>query len=295
MIRVVVTGIEGQVVRALAARSQDYPDIGLTFLGRPEINLEKPEQVGVAIRDLKPDAVVSAAAYTAVDQAEDEQVIAMIVNGIAPGEIARAAADCGAPIIHLSTDYVFAGDGDVAYDESNPTGPVTAYGRTKLAGEQAIIEAIAEHVILRTAWVYSPYGKNFVKTMLSLAETRSDLTVVDDQHGNPTEAHDIADGIFAVLGRLRVQSGNKSNYGIFHMAGADETTWCGFANEIFSLSDAMGGPSANIAPTTSDAYPTKAPRPANSRLNSSKFTQQFQHTLPGYKASLARVLRDLEL
>ena len=188
--KILVTGREGQVATSLAERGEGRD---LVFVARPEFDLADGESIGRVIGEAKPDLIISAAAYTAVDQAEDEPELAMAINGEAPVHIGRAAAAIGAPVLHLSTDYVFDGSGERAWTETDPTGPIGAYGKTKLAGEQALAASGATYAILRTAWVYSPFGNNFVKTMLRLADSRDALNVVADQHGNPTSALDIAD------------------------------------------------------------------------------------------------------
>ncbi len=193
----------------------------------------------------QPDLVVSAAAYTAVDQAEDEPDLAHSINAVGAGAVAQAAADIGAPVIHLSTDYVFSGDGEKPYTEDDPTGPHGVYGRTKLDGETAVAAANPRHLILRTAWVYSPFGKNFVKTMLRLAENRDNLSVVADQWGNPTSAIDIADGILRVANRLRAD-GQFDAFGVYHLAGTGSTNWSTFARAIFEASRNLRGPFAEV-------------------------------------------------
>ena len=175
--KIVVTGREGQVVRSLVERASLYPDVTLVTLGRPDFDLARPDTVFDAIHAAKPDLVVSAAAYTAVDQAEDEPELAYAINAAGAEAVAAVAARAGAPVVHLSTDYVFAGEGDTPYAEGDPTGPHGIYGQTKLAGEALVAQANGKHLILRTAWVYSPFGKNFVKTMLHLAASRDSLAV----------------------------------------------------------------------------------------------------------------------
>ena len=193
--RILVTGRQGQVVSSLIEAAAGRPRLEIIAAGRPELDLADPASVHAAIQAARPDIVVSAAAYTAVDQAEDEPEIAAAINERGAGAVAAAAAGIGAPVIHLSTDYVFSGGGERPYREDDPAAPIGVYGATKLAGERAVAAANPRHLILRTAWVYSVYGKNFVKTMLRLAADRDSLSVVADQWGNPTSAHDIADAI----------------------------------------------------------------------------------------------------
>lgn len=276
--KIMVTGKEGQVARCLLDRAADHPAFALVFAARAQadvfLDLAQPETLRAAIRKIRPDIVISAAAYTAVDRAEDEPELAMRINGIAPGLLAEEARACGARIIHLSTDYVFDGTSEHAYVESDPVNPLGVYGKTKLAGEEAVRAATADHAIVRTAWVYSPYGRNFHKTMLALAETRDEIAVVDDQLGTPTSAHEIADGLFAVCEKWR--KGEDSGLGrTFHLAGREEMTWCGFARRIFAESAAKGGPSARVRAIASTEFPTRAKRPANSRLNRAAFDKAF--------------------
>ncbi len=291
--RAIVTGSTGQVASALAVRAAHEPNQDLTFLARPQFDLEAPDELAREIRRQVPDVVLSVAAYTAVDTAETERQKAMTINGDAPGALSAAAADLDIPIVHLSTDYVFSGTGNKPFVETDRPDPVTQYGRSKLSGEEAVAHANPKHIILRTAWVYSPFGKNFAKTMLSLAETREQISVVADQVGNPTSAFDIADGIIRVLQKLRSGVSNKDMYGIYHMAGADEASWFAFAKEIFSQSASVGGPTAEVVPVDSSAFPTAAKRPANSRLDCSKFEKQFDHPIPGYKEALRDVVAAL--
>lgn len=288
--RLVVTGREGQVARSLVERAGSAPPVEVITLGRPEFDLSNPDSLRGHIARLKPDVLVSAAAYTAVDQAEDEPDLAMAVNGVAPGIVAAEAAQAGAPVIHLSTDYVFAGDKDGDYVETDGTGPQGVYGRTKLAGEEAVARANPRHVILRTAWVYSPFGKNFVRTMLRLAADRDTISVVADQHGNPTSALDIADGILAIAAKL---TGEHAPYGVYHLAGTGSTSWAGFAAHVFETSAALGGPAAGVREIATKDYPTKARRPANSRLSSRRLESSFGWKAPDWRESSRLVVERL--
>lgn len=283
--RILVTGREGQVARSLAERAAGHE---LIFAARPELDLLDPETIERTVATARPDLVVSAAAYTAVDKAEAEPAIALAANGIAPGVLARAAARISAPVIHLSTDYVFDGSLDRPWREDDPTGPLGVYGASKLAGEQAIVASDATHVILRTAWVYSPFRANFVKTMLRLAGERPVLRVVDDQIGCPTSALDIADAVMTVAEALHAapEQWNK----IYHLAASGEADWATFARAIFAESARRGGPSAEVVGIPSSEYPTAALRPANSRLDSARFASAFGYRAPDWRVSLARVL-----
>ena len=290
--KIVVTGREGQVVHSLLERASQRPDLQVIALGRPELDLAKPETVRSAIEAIKPDLVVSAAAYTAVDLAEDEPELAFTVNAAGAEAVAEAAKACGAPVIHLSTDYVFAGDAGEPYVEADVTGPRSVYGSSKLEGERLVAQANPQHIFLRTAWVYSPFGKNFVKTMLKLAETRDALSVVSDQWGNPTSALDIADAIIKVVDHLAATP-DFSAYGVYHVVGTGDTNWSGFARAIFSESAKLGGPTATVADIATADYPTKAARPANSRLSTAKFQKVFNWSAPHWQSSLRDVVAKL--
>lgn len=290
--KIVVTGREGQVVQSLLEKASQRPDLEMIALGRPELDLAKPETVRSAIAAIKPDHVVSAAAYTAVDLAEDEQELAFAVNATGAEAVAEAAKACGVPVIHLSTDYVFAGDADDPYVEADVTGPRSVYGSSKLEGERLVAQVNPQHIILRTAWVYSPFGKNFVKTMLKLAETRDALSVVSDQRGNPTSALDIADAIIQVADHLAATP-DFSAYGVYHLVGTGDTNWSGFARAIFGESAKLGGPTATVADIATADYPTKAARPVNSHLSTAKFRQVFNWSAPHWQTSLRDVVARL--
>jgi dTDP-4-dehydrorhamnose reductase len=289
-VRLVVTGRDGQVAASLLEAGQGKAGMEVVAIGRPELDLARPETVIDAIAAGKPDIVVSAAAYTAVDQAEDEPDLAFAVNAAGAGKVAQAAARLGVPIIHLSTDYVFDGSASHAYVETDTTAPLGVYGASKLAGEEAVATAGPRHLILRTAWVYSPFGKNFVKTMLRLAADRDEISVVADQWGNPTSALDIADAILHAATTLHGDR-SVSAFGTYHLAGTGETNWSGFARHILDTSQAAGGPSAQVRDIATKDYPTKARRPASSRLSSAKFAAVFGWSAPEWRKSTERVVR----
>jgi dTDP-4-dehydrorhamnose reductase len=308
-VKLLVTGREGQVVASLIERGALRDGVEIVAAGRPDLDLRDTASIERTISVIAPDVVVSAAAYTAVDQAEDEPELAFAINETGARAVAAAAARIGAPIIHLSTDYVFSGGGDHPHDEDGPTDPGSVYGRSKLAGERAVTETNPRHVILRTAWVYSPFGKNFVKTMLRLASERDVVRVVADQWGNPTSAFDIADGVLDVATRLLLQarsaadmsqSLNRLNdddlsalFGVFHMVGSGETNWADFARHIFFCSRAAGGPFAEVESIPTSAYPTKASRPVNSRLSGEKLAAAYGVRLPDWRASTKAVVERL--
>ena len=290
--RVLVTGAQGQLALSLARRAAALPALELRTAGRPELDLELPETIEPAIRAAAPDIVVNAAAYTAVDAAEDEPERAFRINGAAAGEVAAAARRHGARIIQISTDYVFDGTGEGPYAETAPTRPIGVYGRSKLEGEQRVAEANPDHLILRTAWVYSPFGHNFVKTMLAAATKRSELTVVADQRGNPTAAADIADGIFALIERWRERP-DLGLGGTYHLAGTGVASWFEFAAAIFEEAARNGLPAASVKPIRTSDWPTRAARPANSVLDSGRFAADFGYRAPPWRQSMAAVVAEL--
>jgi dTDP-4-dehydrorhamnose reductase len=281
--RIAITGIKGQVVECLKERASGDDAVEMITLGRPTLDLAIPDTVLAALTAVKPDVIVNAAAYTAVDKAETDQAQAFAINRDGAGAAAAAAAKLGIPFIQISTDYVFSGDKPAPYVETDPTGPLGVYGHSKLAGENAVRASHGSPIILRTAWVYSPYGANFVKTMLRLARDRDRLRVVDDQIGNPTSALDIADGILRITRHLR--EGVKCA-GTYHMSGAGEVNWYGLARHIFSVSKSLGGPSAEIEAIPTSEFPTPARRPKNSRLDNSLFAQTFGESLPQWPKSV---------
>lgn len=293
-LRIAVTGWTGQVVCAMLERVP--VGVEVIALRRPDLDLAIPKTVAPALRSARPDVIVNTAAYTAVDQAESEPELAMRVNGEAAGEAARAAAALGIPVIQLSTDYVFDGVLARPYREDDATGPISAYGASKLAGEQAVAAATGNHAILRTAWIYSPFGKNFVKTMLHLAETRDEIGVVADQAGCPTSALDIADAIFTVARNLASRAGDASLRGVFHMSATGEAVWADVAEAIFAERERQGGKPVRVKRIATVDYPTPARRPANSRLDCSKLALAHEVRLPKWQSSLqpcvARLLKD---
>jgi len=291
-IRIAVTGRHGQVACALIEAG---PPAGVEVmpLGRPELDLESPESVRPALLAAAPDIVVNAAAYTAVDQAEREPERATAVNERGAGIVAAAACALNLPIVHLSTDYVFDGDKATPYSEEDPVGPTCVYGASKLEGERAVVAATNNHVILRTAWIYSPFGKNFVRTMLALARTKPELRVVDDQYGCPTYAPDIAVAIVAIARNLLANPDNRQFRGIFHLAGSGETSWAGFTAAILAFLAAKGICKPVLTPISSADYPTAARRPPNSRLDCRKLSRLYGIELPSWRSSLRLCLERL--
>jgi len=291
--RIVVTGgPEGQVLRSFVERGA-AAGYDIVALGRPKLDLVGDEQAVVrAVEQASPDVIVSAAAYTAVDEAESEQDLAFAINARGAAAVAQAADQLGVPIVHLSTDYVFDGLKTTPYTEDDVPRPKSVYGASKLAGETAVLEAARGAVVVRTAWVYSPFDMNFVKTMLRLAADREEVGVVADQVGNPTSALDISDGILAVAANL-LSSPSQKLRGVFHMTGDGEATWAEFTERIFAASAAIGGPAARVRPITTPEYPTPAARPANSRLDNSKLARIHGVRLPDWRCSIDEVVRRL--
>jgi len=290
-IKLVVTGRDGQVTRALQELAG--PDLDVVALSRAEFDLGAEGDATDIFAAHHPDVIVNAGAYTAVDKAESEKDLAFAVNGRGAGRVAAAARALGKPVIQISTDYVFDGAGETPWREDDATGPIGVYGASKCAGEAAVRAATANHVILRTSWVYAPWGANFVKTMLRLAAQRPELRVVADQVGTPTSALDIAEAIVAIA-RALVARPDEALRGTFHLTSQGATSWAGFAREIFGQSAARGGPSASVVSIPSSEYPTPARRPANSRLNVDKLARMHGVSLPPWPESLARVLARLE-
>lgn len=288
--RLAVTGKNGQVVNALQALAS--AELEIVALGRPELDLAQSETVLKALREVKPDAVVSAAAYTAVDKAESEPEIAFAVNRDGARAVAQAASELGIPVIHLSTDYVFDGTKATPYVESDATGPTSIYGRSKLEGEQAVSKATGNYAILRTAWVYSEYGNNFVKTMLRLSESRDEINVVADQFGCPTSANDIAAAIVTIARKLVADSSSRLR-GVFHLTGTGETSWANFAKRIFAFAEEHGGKLMIVNDITTAQYPTPAKRPANSRLDCTKLEEVYGIKLPSWQTSTRAVVTAL--
>lgn len=282
-VKLLVFGQTGQVARELARRMPS--GARATFLGRDQADLANPAACAMAIVAHPADAVINAAAWTAVDRAETEEAAATVVNGESPGAMARACAVRGVPFLHISTDYVFDGTGEVARRPDEATAPANAYGRSKLAGENAVRSSGARHLVLRTSWVVSAHGQNFVKTMLRLGAERPTLNVVADQIGGPTPASAIADALLLSARALA----DGADGGTHHFAGAPDTSWADFARVIMG----RAGLSCTINDIPTSAYPTPANRPLNSRLDCSLFTRDFGIPRPDWRAGLADILQEL--
>ncbi|MFO7856480.1 MAG: dTDP-4-dehydrorhamnose reductase [Paracoccaceae bacterium] len=286
MAEIVVVGAGGQLSTSLAEAAPEIPCWGLDV-----IDLTRPGEAEATVADSGAKLVINAAAYTAVDKAESEEELAHAVNAEGPAALARGCARIGAALVHVSTDYVFDGTKTGEWTEDDPVSPLGAYGRSKLAGEIAVAEALPRRCILRTAWVYSPFGHNFVKTMLRLAD-RERLTVVADQRGKPTSAEDLAHAILAIAPRLTEAAAGDPAFGTFHYAGAGTTTWAHFAEAIFegALPRGLIAHAPEVAHITTADYPTPAKRPANSALDCTKFERTFGLPCIAWEEALARTL-----
>jgi dTDP-4-dehydrorhamnose reductase len=289
---ILVVGQSGQLARCLrdVAMLRGVP---MTTAGRPEFDLESGEGIDRVTATVDPSAIINAAAYTAVDAAEAQPWRAFGINCAGAALLADVAARRAIPFVHVSTDYVFDGAKPSPYREDDATAPLNIYGSSKLAGEAAVLGVNRRAAVIRTAWVYSPYGTNFVRTMLRLSKTQPMVRVVCDQHGTPTSAADLARAILAIVDRLRLASG-RDYAGIYHLAGQDETSWHGFAAAIFASLSRRGQRVPKLQAITTDDYPTAARRPKNSCLDSSKAERVFGVRLPSWRSSLEECLDQLE-
>lgn len=286
---ILLTGGGGQVGTEFQRRAPQGVEI--VAPGRDRLDLADPDSIAAAVASRPWAAVINSGAYTAVDKAQTDPVTAWKVNALAPAAFAWATAQAGIPLIQLSTDYVFDGSKAGAYEEDDPVGPVSVYGASKEAGEQAVRTGNPRHVILRTAWVVSPHGANFIKTMLRLAETRDHLTVVDDQHGSPTSAADIACTLAIIA--MRLANDAQAPTGTYHFVNSGEATWCGFAREVFALAQAKGLAVPTVEAIATSAYPTPARRPANSRLDTAKLRRDFGVEPRDWRTAVSEVVETL--
>ena len=287
--KLLVLGAGGQVGRELCRR-QWPAGYRLAGFDRADVDITQEGSIAAAMQRERPGLVINAAAYTAVDRAESEPDAAWAANCAGAGYLAAACREAAIPLVHISTDYVFDGEKAGPYREDDPVNPLGVYGRSKEAGDRALREALAEHVILRTAWVYSAHGHNFVKTMLRLAAERPVLRVVADQTGSPTSAADIAAAIATVVQRIAVGQGQ---WGTFNFTGAGAVTWHGFGETIFDLAEPWRGPPPRVEAITTTDYPTPARRPANSVLDCSRIGEAFGITPRPWRAALAEVIQEL--
>jgi dTDP-4-dehydrorhamnose reductase len=289
--RIFVSGLEGQLARSMRECAESSEGITVISAGRPGFDLTHPSQAEAAVRAAKPDIVVNAAAYTAVDKAESEPEMAAAINQTGAAAMAKASARLNIPIIQLSTDYVYNGDKNSAYVETDSTAPMGVYGQSKLAGELEVAAANPWHAVLRTSWVYSPFGNNFVKTMIRLGAVKQSLGVVSDQFGNPTYAPDLAVAILTISSVLLQQ---KDLSGVYHISGSGDTNWHDFASEIFRIQAAWGYPVPTLKAIHTSDYPTAARRPVNSRLNCAKLEETFGIKLPSWQSSLLVCMQRLK-
>jgi dTDP-4-dehydrorhamnose reductase len=284
--KILITGRHGQVSRELQLQLQGLGE--LIVLGRDQLDLADADQIRQQVRAHRPGLIINAAAHTAVDLAESEPDAAFAINAIAPGILAEEAKALGIPLIHYSTDYVFDGSKPAPYTETDAPNPLGVYGQSKLAGEQAITAVGGEHLILRTSWVYSNHGKNFLLTMQRLLQEKPHMRIVADQIGAPTWAGSIADSTRALIERW--QAGEPGEWGIYHLTAGGETSWFGFAQAIGEHLREQGKACAELEPIPSSAYPTPARRPLNSRLNCSRLQQQWHVSQPHWQDALRECL-----
>jgi len=285
VVKIAVIGTRGQLSRSLL-EAGEARGIKVVALGRPVLDLADCLSVNRALDASSVDIVVNAAAYTAVDQAESDASAAFAINAAGAEHVAAACARLALPLIHISTDYVFDGTKPSPYLENDPTGPTTVYGRSKCEGEQQVARICPHHIILRTAWLHSPFGHNFVKTMLRLAGEREQISVVDDQFGSPTYAPHLADVILAMADRLATGNAD-SQWGIYHAAGKGYASWYELAEATFQASRALGGPSAKVIRILSSRRAAAATRPMNSRLDGGKLARSFDLRLPHWRTGVA--------
>jgi len=286
--RILIIGGSGQLGRELAAMR--WPEsFALVAPSRDAADITDHKAIASILADGDWAAAINAAAFTAVDAAEEAVAEAFAANALGPAILAEETRRRGVPLIHISTDYVFDGAKPTPYCEDDATNPLGVYGASKLAGEAAVRAGNPRHVIVRTSWLFGRYGKNFVKTMLRVAETRDTVRVVDDQHGAPTAALDLAGALI----RIATSPGIRDRAGIYHFASRGETTWCGFARRIFAHSAARGGPSATVEAITTADYPTPARRPLNSRLSTARIESDFGIVPRPWEDALADVVETL--
>ncbi|EGQ9864784.1 dTDP-4-dehydrorhamnose reductase [Vibrio parahaemolyticus] len=287
--RVLVTGCNGQVGHCLTQILSNTENVSLLAVDREDLDITAQKAVSDMVKAFKPTIIINAAAHTAVDRAEDEVELSFAINCDGPKFLAAAAQEVGAAILHISTDYVFEGNKIGEYVESDVTNPQGVYGASKLAGEVAVAEACDKHVILRTAWVFGEHGNNFVKTMLRLAATRNELSIVGDQFGGPTYAGDIAKALVEIA--KKISNDESVEYGVYHYSGLPHVSWYEFADKIFDSAVDQGilQSKPTLSSITTDQYPTPAKRPNNSTLSSNKIIHAFEIDTSDWKAALTNL------
>ncbi|VVN16390.1 dTDP-4-dehydrorhamnose reductase [Pseudomonas fluorescens] len=284
--RILISGQHGQVSSELQKRLGVLGEVVVP--GRSQLDLSQPGQIRQQVRQVRPDLIINAAAYTAVDKAENDPLTAFAVNAEAPGILAEEALALGIPLIHYSTDYVFDGRKSAPYTEADATNPLGVYGQSKLAGERAISAVQGQHLILRTSWVYSAHGHNFLLTMQRLLQEKPEMRIVADQIGAPTWAGTIANSTLALIERW--QAGETGAWGTYHLTAQGETSWFGFAQAIGEALRDQGKPCANLLPIPSSEYPTPAARPLNSRLDCSLLLREWGVSQPDWQTALRECL-----
>ena len=288
--RILVAGWHGQVAHALSERAAIYDDVSAMAVGRPAVDLSDHTSIGRLLFDIDPHIVVNTAAFTDVDGAEDQPDRAQRENAYGAALLAETAARRGIPIIHLSTAHVFDGERQTPYTEDDQTAPVNSYGRTKLEGEHAVAAANPAHVIIRTGWVYSPFGRNFVTSVLQRARSEDAMQFVSDQTGAPTYAIHLADALLEIANRL-VRSPDPVLFGTYHLAGKGSASWYDMADRILQRSTELNGPSAELQPISTNQFPSRSPRPSHACLDCSKANQVFALSLPGWRDGIDDCVR----
>lgn len=286
---ILVTGLHGQLAQALAA--QGGPRIRLA--GRPELDFDHPATLATTVARVAPAAIINAAAWTHVDLAESEPAAATRANRDAPHTLARLCAERGIPLLHISTDYVFDGLKGTPYTERDPTSPRCVYGRTKAEGEEAVLRTHAQSIVLRTAWVYSAHGKNFVRSILNAGQQQPQLRVVDDQRGNPTSADDLAWTILRILCQIEHTGWQERYAGLVHACGTGDASWYELAVQTFKAAARHGLTAPDIVPIATKDWPTATPRPTDTRLNTGRLHQTFGLTLPHWQDSLHNTVHQI--
>lgn len=287
--RVLITGGRGQVGYCLTQQLSEYGSNTVLSLDKEDLDIINQDAVKALVREFQPTIIINAAAHTAVDKAEEEVELSYFINRDGPKFLAEAAQEVGAAILHISTDYVFEGNKDGEYLETDMTNPQGVYGASKLAGEEAVMSACEKHIVLRTAWVFGEHGSNFVKTMLRLGADRDELSIVADQYGGPTYAGDIAKVLIEIANRI--SKDEPVEFGVYHYSGLPHVNWCQFADAVFDSAVTQGilTKKPNLTSITTEQYPTPAKRPSNSRMSTQKITDAFDLEASDWKLALTNI------